>query len=189
MNATLDTYKSFPFVLMLVWPAILAATAEPHRRRSLALLQIAVLLAATFGWRDGGVRFANAASIGDLKRRWLLRAETEHADIYRLLEPRFSVDGLGQRRVSTGVLALYPYSFDRWDFSLVRDGMEGDASHLNSLIWFADDRDQRLTDKFLDAGRFPYRYSIVGTKLRIAARVPPEQLPAFAGLLETTERP
>lgn len=48
---------------------------------------------------------------------------------------------------------------------------------------------QPLTDKFLERGRFPYRYRVIGTKLRIASRQPPEQLPAFAGLLETTQRP
>jgi hypothetical protein len=48
---------------------------------------------------------------------------------------------------------------------------------------------QPLTDKFLERGRFPYRYRVIGTKLWIASRQPPEQLPAFAGLLETTQRP
>jgi hypothetical protein len=189
MNATLDSYKSFPFVLMLVWPAILAVRASAHRRRALALLQVAVLLAASFGWRDGAVHFAAPTGVEQLKRRWLLQPETEHADIYRMLEPRLAIGNLGSMRVSMGVLALYPYSFERYDYSAIRDGAEYGAPYLTSLIWFAGDRDQSRTDTFLELGHFPYRYRIAGTKLWIASRKPPEQLPAFAGLIETTEHP
>ena len=46
-----------------------------------------------------------------------------------------------------------------------------------------------LTDQYLEMGRFPYRYRVIGTKLRIASRKPPEQLPAIAGLIEVTQRP
>lgn len=189
MNAVLDAYKSFPFLLMLVWPAILAAGASAHRRRALVVLQIAVLLTASFGWSGGAVRFAAPVGIEQLKRRWLLQPETEHADIYRMLEPRMATDDLGLLRASAGVLALYPYSFGRFDVSEVRDGWEDGAPYLKSLVWFDGDRDQPLTDKFLERGRFPYRYRVIGTKLRIASRQPPDQLPAFAGLIETTQHP
>jgi len=175
-NATLDTYRSFPFVLMLVWPAILAVRDPAHRRRALAFLQVAVLLAAPTG-------------VEQLKRRWLLQPETEHAEIYRMLEPRLASDDLGLLRASVGVLALYPYSFRRVDASGVRDGLEESAPYLTSLIWFAGDRDQTSTDKFLALGHFPYRYRVIGTKLRIASRMPPGQLPAFTGMIETIEGP
>jgi hypothetical protein len=189
MNAILGSYKSFPFVVMLVWPAILAVGTSAHRRRALVLLQVAVLLAASFSWHDGGVRFAAAPGIEQLKRRWLLQPETEHADIYRMLEPRLDTDDLGLLRASDGVLALYPYSFKRFDVSEVHDGMQESAPYLQSLVWFAGDRDQSITDTYLELGRFPYRYRVIGTKLRIASRRPPEQLPAFAGLIEVTQHP
>ena len=189
MNAILTSYKSFPFVVMLVWPAILAVRASAHRRHTFGLLQVAVLLAASFGWHDGAARFAAPTGIGQLKQRWLLQPETEHADIYRMLEPRLDTDDLGLLRASAGVLALYPYSFRRFDASQVRDGVQDGAPYLQSLVWFAGDRDQPLTDQYLEKGRFPYRYRVIGTKLLIASRKPPEQLPAFAGLIEVVQRP
>jgi hypothetical protein len=135
------------------------------------------------------VRFVFPTGLEQLKQRWLLQPETEHADIYRMLEPRLDTGNLGLLRASAGVLALYPYSFRRFDVSEVRDGVQEGAPYLQSLIWFAGDRDQSLTDQYLEIGRFPYRYRVIGTKLRIASRKPPEQLPAFAGLIEVTQRP
>lgn len=189
LNAVLGSYKAFPFLLMLVWPAILAARAPVHQRRALALLQVAVLLIAPFGWRDGGPRFADPTGVQQLKRRWLLQPETEQAGIYRMLEPHWAIGDLGPMRASIGVLALYPYSFEHFVFSQILPGKEYEAANLTSLVWFAGDRDQAFTGRFLEIGHFPYRYRVIGTKLWIASRKPPEELPTFAGLIETTERP
>lgn len=182
LNVTLGSYKSFPLVLMLVWPAILAIRGGGGR--ALALVQVVVLVVGCWGWADGGVRFAAATGIEALKSRWLLRPQTEQAQTYGLLEPRFGTAELGLTRVSMGVLALYPYSFEHFVVSEVQQGKADGAPYLQSLVWFQGDRDQPVTDAYLAQGGFPYRYSIPGTKLRIASRRPRAALPGFAPFLE-----
>jgi hypothetical protein len=183
LNAYLGTYKAFPFVLMLLWPAILWSTKPGTPRRPFLLLQTAVLLAACIGWQDGSTHLVHPTGLAQLKRRWLLRPETENAETYRALAPRLETGDLGLLRVSQGVLALYPYSLPRYDVALLRPGFEDTAPYLKSILWFDGDRDQAFTNRYLTTGAFPYRYAILGTKLRLASRFAPAQLPAFAGVL------
>jgi hypothetical protein len=86
-----------------------------------------------------------------------------------------------------GALALYPYSFARWDASEVRSGSEEDARHLDSILWFDGDRDQPITVKWLERGQFPFFYRVIGTRLRLATRTPLEFVPTFAGTIEPIE--
>lgn len=188
LNAVLGSYKSFPFVPMLLWPAILAVRAAPTRRQGLAALQIATLLAGSFGWHDGTLRFAYPPGVEALKSRWELQPGTERAEIYRMLEPRITSENLGLMRASSGVLALYPFNFEHFGIAQIREGVEDGAPYLKSLAWFEGDRDQAITDKFLAEGDFPYRYRFIGTKLRLATRLTPMQLPALNGLIEPMPR-
>ena len=184
LSATLGSYKAFPLILMLVWPAIIGTGTTGRRRAALGVLQFVVLLSAAIGWQ-GGV----PPELAELKRRWLLQPETQYAEIYRMMEPRFSSEDLGRVRASGGVVALYPYSFPRFELSTVIEGREDEAGELDSLAWFAGDRDQAATDKWLAAGQFPYLYRVIGTKIFIASRNAPETMPSFVGTLEVMRRP
>jgi hypothetical protein len=92
--------------------------------------------------------------------------------------------GLGDVRVSESVLALYPYSFPIYYRSQVIAGAEEQAEKLDSLLWFAGDRDEPITQRWLTRGHFPYLYHIIGTRISLATRFPPDKLPAFAGMIE-----
>jgi hypothetical protein len=159
------------------------------RRDALGVLQFVVLLSAAIGWQGGVPRFAAPSELAELTQRWLLQPETQYAEIYRMMEPRFSSDDLGRVRASGGVLALYPYSFPRHELSMVLEGRKDEAGELDSLAWFAGDRDQAVTDKWLAAGQFPYVYRVIGTKIFIASGNAPETMPAFVGTLEVMRRP
>jgi hypothetical protein len=189
LSAVLGTYKVFPLILMLVWPAIIGIKAPQRRRAAFCVLQFAVLLSATIGWREGAPRFAVPTGIEQLKERWLLQPETQNAEIYRMMEPRFALDDLGRVRASCGVLALYPYSFANYVLSEVSDGLEDEAPLLDSLVWFDGDRDQPVIDKWRAKARMPWLYRVIGTRILIASRNSPDQMPAFAGTLDIIPQP
>jgi hypothetical protein len=189
LNAELGSYKAFPYILTTIWPAVLALRSPAGTRRALGIVQAGVLLVATLSFEDGGLRFAPPSGIEAMVWRWALHPETEHAELYRAFESRLDIGGLGVARASMGVLALYPYSFPRWDASEVRAGSEDDARHLDSILWFDGDRDQSITVKWLERGQFPFFYRVIGTRLRLATRTPLEFVPTFAGAVEPIEPP
>ena len=49
------------------------------------------------------MHFATPIGVEQLKRRWFLQPETEHAEIYRMFEPRLAIGDLGSLRASVGV--------------------------------------------------------------------------------------
>ena len=148
-----------------------------------------MLLSATLSWENGELRLAPPSGIDGLMWRWELRPETERAGFYRAFESRLDHQSLGHTRASAGVLALYPYSFPRFDKSELWPGLEDEAPRLDSILWFNGDRDQPITDKWLERGQFQFLYRVIGTRLRLAARGPLHELPAFAGALEPTDPP
>jgi len=153
-------------------------------RRALGLLQMAVLLAAVVTWEDGGVRVAAPAGLEGLANRWLLHKETDQAELYRSFESRIEGGNLGNTRASAGVLALYPYSFPIYYRSQVMAGAQAQAEQLDSLLWFAGDRDEAVSEQWLTSGHFPYLYHVIGTRMSLATRLPPDKLPSFAGAIE-----
>ena len=122
--------------------------------------------------------------MAELADRWFLQHETEYAAVYRGFESRLDAGNLGAVRASAGVLALYPYSFPIFSRSEVREGGEAEAQTLDSVLCFAGDRDEAITEQWLAAGRFPYLYHVIGTRISLATRLAPDQLTAYAGALE-----
>jgi hypothetical protein len=187
LNAELASYKAFPFILTMIWPAILALRSPAQTRGALRIVQVAVLLSATLSWEGGGPRLAPPSGISSLIDRWLLHPETERAELYRAFESRLDNNSLGVARASMGALALYPYSFPRWDTSQLLAGRESEAERLDSVLWFVGDRDQPITAKWLESGQFPYSYRVIGTRLRLATRTSLDMVPTFAGAIEPIE--
>jgi hypothetical protein len=184
LNAELGTYKAFPFILTMIWPAVVALRSPLQTRRALGMVQAAVLLSATVSWDNSGLRLAAPSGLDGLRWRWELRPETERADLYRAFESRLVDGSLGMVRASMGALALYPYSFAPWTKSQLLPGLEEEAPRLDNILWFSDDRDQSTTQKWLERGQFQFFYRIIGTRLKLAARGPLHDVPTFAGALE-----
>jgi hypothetical protein len=188
VSAELGGYKAFPVILTMIWPAIIALRSPQGTRSALGIVQAAVLLSATVSWENGGLRLAGPSGIDGLRWRWELRPETERAALYRAFEARLDNNSLGVARASMAALALYPYSFPRWDKSQLLSGLEDEAPRLDSILWFNGDRDQSTTQKWLERAQFQFFYRIIGTRLRLAARGPLHEVPAFAGALEPIDR-
>ena len=189
LNAQLGSYKAFPLILALIWPAVLALRSESQARKGLGVVQAAVLLAAVLSWENGGLVLAAPAGIDGMMWRWQLRPETDRAELYRAFESRLDNDSLGKARASQGALALYPYSFPVWYKSQLLTGQEDAAPRLDSILWFEGDRDQPTTQKWLERGQFQFLYRVIGTRLRLAARGPLHEVPTFAGAIEPIEPP
>jgi hypothetical protein len=189
MSAELGGYKAFPLILTMIWPAVLALRAPPKTRSALGTIQAAVLLSATLSWENGGLRLAPPNGIDGLMWRWELRPETERAELYRDFESRLDNRSLSAARASMAALALYPYSFPRWDKSQLLPGLEDEAPRLDNILWFSGDRDQSTTQKWLERGQFQFFYRVIGTRLRLASRGPLHEVPTFAGALELIEPP
>ena len=189
VSAELGGYKAFPLILTMIWPAIIALRSPLQARSALGVVQIAVLLSATVSWENSGLRLAAPTGIDGLRWRWELRPETERAALYRAFESRLDNGSLGVTRASMAALALYPYSFPRWDKSQLLPGLEAEAPRLDAILWFSGDRDQSTTQKWLERGQFQFFYRIIGTRLRLAARGPLHEVPTFAGALEPIEPP
>ena len=135
-NANLESYRTFPLILTMIWPAVLALRAPPQARNALGVVQAAVLLSATLSWENGGLHLAAPSGLDGLRWRWELHPETERADLYRAFESRLVDDNLGVARASVGVLALYPYSFAGWTKSRLLPGLEDEAprTRQHSLV-------------------------------------------------------
>ena len=189
VSAELGGYKAFPLILTMIWPAVIALRSPPQSRRTLGIVQVAALVSATLSWENGGLRLAPPSSIGAMRWRWELRPETERAALYRAFESRLDNGSLGVTRASMAALALYPHSFPRWDKSQLLPGLVDEAPQLDSILWFDGDRDQPITQKWLERGQFQFFYRVIGTRLRLAARGPLDEVPAFAVVLEPIEPP
>jgi hypothetical protein len=183
LSEYLGTYKCFPLILCLVWPAILALRSPTMTQARLRTVQVAVLAAALLSFEYGTVRFAAPDGPGSLIHRWMPAPETWNASLYRALEARLDGQELGDVKASQSVLALYPYSFPIWYESSAGAVRLENARKVDSLLWFEGDRDQNIIDDWLANGEFPYRYRIMGTKIRLATRRPRETLSKLGPLL------
>ena len=189
VSAQLITYKPFPFILTMVWPALIALGEPAPDRRRLGIVQGAVLLSALVALNDRGLELLPPLGPRHFAGAWLPQPETQAAPLYRAFEARLKDANLGTVRASCGALALYPYSFPVWWKSQVIPEQIGEVRQTDTIFWFDDDRDQSRTDEWLDYGRFNYFYRVVGTRLRLASRKHLDQIPALAGALEPMDRP
>jgi hypothetical protein len=189
INAQLIGYKAFPFILTMVWPALIALAEPMPDRRRLGIVQAAVLLSALVALNDRGVELLPPLWPRYIVEAWLPQPETQAAPLYRAFEARLKSGDLGTVRASRGALALYPYSFPVWWKSQVAPEFIGELRRTDTIFWFDDDRDQSRTNTWLDYGNFPYYFRVVGTRLRFASRKHLDQMPAFAGALEPMSPP
>jgi hypothetical protein len=173
-SAYLGGYKCFPFIVSLLWPAVIALRSPIAQQAKLRWVQVAVLLSALVTFENGNLRFAAPDDMASLFYRWQLHPETQNAERYRDLEARLDLAELGNVKASVSVLALYPYSFPIWHQSSVASVRVGDARNADSLLWFDGDRDSDVVKDWLTEGRFPYRYRVIGTKISLATRRPLE---------------
>ena len=189
--ALLETYKGFPFALVMVWPAIVALTRPPDARRCYLWLQAAVLAGGLFGIAGGRAYFIEPDGIGEAEGRWLAQPYTQNAEAYRDFGARLDHSKqLGAMRASRAVIALYPYDFGIWYRSNLEHFDLADIMQYDTYIWFDGDRDADIVDMLLDrVGIPPERYRVAGTKIEIATRMTPDQLTDFTGVLQKIPAP
>ena len=184
LSATLNSYKAFPFAVVMLWPAIVALR-RPTRAKRYLLLQLAVLACGIFSVSDGRLYFNGPWGLSAAAGRWFAQPLTEHAEDYRAFGVRLGEPGaLGTVRASQGVIALYPYSFAPWYLSDYQDLNLADVPKYDSFIWFVGDRDAAIAQNILARAGDRDRYRVIGTKIELATRLPPDRLSIFAGLLE-----
>ncbi len=186
--AHMVSYRPFPFILTMVWPAVIAAAETEANRRRLALVQAAVLASALVAVNDRGVELLPPLGPRHFAEAWLPQPGIEAAPIYRAFEARLKDNPLGTVRASEGALALYPYSFPVWWKSQAAPDFIGELRLTDTIFWFDDDRDQTQTDEWLDYGNYPYYFRVIGTRLRLASRKHLDRVPALAGAIEPTDR-
>ena len=183
LSTYLGSYKCFPLIPVMLWPAIVALRSEAGERQKLRWVQVVVLLSSILTWENGGPRLLAPDDPPSLMDRWLLHPETEHAAAYRSVEARIDLAELGNVKGTVGVLALYPYSFPIWYKSSISDQAAEGAKSIDSLLWFSGDRDDNFTKAWLSAGGFPYQFNIAGTKMHLATRYPFEHFRVLGPLL------
>jgi len=188
VSAQLIHYKTFPFILTMVWPAVIAAAEPRADRRRLALVQAAVLASALVAVNDRGIEFLPPLGPRHFAEAWLPQPGVEAAPIYRAFEARLKDNPFGTVRASEGALALYPYSFPVWWKSQAAPDFIGELRRTDTIFWFDDDRDQTKTNEWLDYGNYPYYFRVIGTRLRLASRKHLDRVPALAGAIEPTDR-
>jgi len=182
--AHMDSYRPFPFILTMVWPALIALAEPAPDRRRLGITQAAVLATALVTVSGRGVELLPPLGPAHFTEAWLPQPETAAAPAYRAFEARLKDNPLGTVRASSGALALYPYSFPVWWQSQALSDYIGELSRTDTIFWFDGDRDQSLTDEWLDYGDYPYYFRVIGTRLRLASRKHLDQVPALAGAIE-----
>ncbi len=166
LAANFSSYKGHPYVLALVWPAILAAGPMRGDLRRLWLLQIAVMLVSVISIHDWTVGLHH--SLPTLVNRWALHTELQERLAYQEFEPKLAaaMPAMGRIKGSQGAIALYPDLFDVWYRSTVTANDEQGASgNVTSLLWFAGDRDAESTRQWLAKHPYMRNFRVIGTKL------------------------
>gem|GEM_PF-5768431 len=165
ISGMLLSYKPFPLMLSMVWPAIIALEKIPQMKRRYMVLQCIVLAS--------GLTYFSEALPRALYYRWTPNPLTENAHLYRRFgekvldkENPFS----GHVRASHGIIALYPYQFPLWWDSNVGMMKPEEEEKIETLIWFEGDRDGDGVQEILNKGNFA-RSMIPGTQIMIGRRV------------------
>ncbi len=164
-GAIMDTYRPFAFVILLLWPALMALgqSRASRRRYRYMWLQALVLVA--------GVSYLDHDFFSIVKGRLWPQPMAYHNAEYTRFGARLPLlQEAGVVRASHGVLALYPYQFPAWYLSNIADLKPEAAANVQVLLWFENDRDQGLVDALLKQGTFEY-YPVPGTKIHIAHRL------------------
>jgi hypothetical protein len=162
-GAIMDTYRPFPFVVLMLWPALMAINQHWSHRRRYMLLQAGVLLA--------GLAYVKNDFLRTMEGRWWPQPTAWHTAEY----DTFGAHQLplllaaGGVRASHGVLARYPWQFQPWYLSDVTDLKPAEADAVKILLWFENDRDQTLVNALLAQHSYEF-FTIDGTKLHMAWR-------------------
>lgn len=159
------SYNGFPLLVSLFWPAIvvLAAPRMQGQLRAVQWLCLAASLSYLLMVPDVP---------GQMARQWSVRYLGVSPRVYEAFgaELRALQQSGEPLRVSHAVAARYPYDVPSWSRSTIVELPEAQWPGLRTMVWFADDRDQRRVNAVLASGRFEVR-EIAGTKLRIGRRV------------------
>lgn len=159
----IDSYRTFPFVLLMVWPALMALTQAAAARRRYMWLQACVLM--------GGLSYIDQNVYRVARSRWWPQETAYNTAAYEKVRPEIvQLLEQGMVRASHGILARYPYDFPPWYLSSLVDLKAEDAGEVGALLWFENDRDQALVDAFLAQGKFEV-FHVADTKIRLALRL------------------
>jgi hypothetical protein len=182
-SSQLSSYKPFPFILTIVWPALIALAEPAPDRRRLGIVQVVVLASALLAVNDRGIEWLPPLGPAHFAEAWLPQPDTGRRRS-TAFEARLKDNPLGTVRASCGALALYPYSFPVWWQSQAAPDYIGELRRTDTIFWFDDDRDQSRTNEWLDYGDYPYYFRVIGTRLRLASRKHLDRTPALAGAIE-----
>jgi hypothetical protein len=177
-NAELGSYKCFPFVLVVLWPALMAIRANTNKSAYI-LLQMLILLTCTIEINSKSSNwFLHPWSFKQLKAAWILHPEAADSRGYELFGNALhsGKSHLGSVRASCSVISLYPYEFDNWFKSEINKDPE---VKYDTLIWFKGDRDADVVKAALSRSTLPYLYQIPGTKMYMLSRYNPSELGNF----------
>ncbi len=160
----MDTYRPFAFVILLLWPALMAiGQPRASRRRYRYMWLQAIVLVA-------GISYLDHFFFSTVKGRFWPQPMAYNNAQYQRFGARLPLlQQEGVVRASHGVLALYPYQFPAWYLSNIADLKPDEAKKVSVFLWFENDRDQALVDAVLKQGTFEY-YPVPGTKIHIAHR-------------------
>jgi hypothetical protein len=162
--ANLGSYKSFPYVLTLVWPALLLLGPMRGEGR-LKWVQVAVLFSGCVAIHDGSLGLVR--SVSELADRWSLRPEVSHQTDYIELTPRLAavIPNIPGLKGSQGAMALYPDLFESWRRASVTESSDAAETAADTMLWFEGDRDAEAVRQWLGKRREMRHYRVIGTRL------------------------
>lgn len=175
----LESYKPFPLVVAMLWPAIVVLQKPRYMWRAYMLLQFLLLVA--------GLCYLSGPMVEALHARWTPMPLTQNAQVYR----RFGDTVLkkenpksGKLRASHGIISLYVDQFPLWWESNIAMMKPEDAGKVETIVWFDGDRDSIVVEDMLKRGSFELSM-VPGTQIMIARRVhapdaPPTDLSEMA---------
>ena len=158
------SYKGYPLIILLVWPALMALGQPAALRKRYLFIQMVVLLLSLSYVRERHVEVALS--------RWWLQPTARNAELYRRFgEKQFEEEKPNSPRtlVTAAIAALYPYQVNYPDQLIPEKISAETVKNCDTLIWFEGELFQSRTDDLLARGDFSFT-AVPGTKIRIGHR-------------------
>ena len=168
---TLESYKTFPFILIMLWPAFFSQKGS-RKRNSYAVLQILLLVAGLVGWDGDKVVLLDPFGPELLLTRWSPQPEWQSARDYKRFGRIFrkSKAAFGDYKASNGVISMYPYDFPLWTKSQISVFKPEELKSIDTIIWFEGDRDNAAVYATLKRQHLPHLFQVQNTKLLIGSK-------------------